>query len=60
MQDLTLSFLQARKELSYTAFIALNRQVITSVYKLAKHLKTWKGFRLCAVDETSIRLPNNP
>jgi hypothetical protein len=23
-------------------------------------LKTWKGFRLCAIDGTSIRLPNNP
>ena len=54
------AFFQARKQLSYTAFIALNRQIITSVYKLAKHLKTWRGFRLCAVDGTSIRLPNTP
>lgn len=54
------AFFQARKELSYTAFVALNRQIITSVYKLAKQLKTWRGFRLCAVDGTSIRLPNTP
>ena len=24
------------------------------------HYKTWKGFRLCAIDGTSIRLPNEP
>lgn len=54
------AFFQARKKLSYTAFIALNRQIIESAYKSSQHLKTWRGFRLCAVDGSSIRLPNTP
>ena len=54
------AFFKARKQLSYLAFVELNNQIITSTYKLAKDLKTWRGLRLCAVDETSIRLPNTP
>lgn len=54
------AFFLARKHLSYTAFIALNRQIIASAYKSVPRLKTWRGFRLCAVDGTSIRLPNTP
>lgn len=54
------AFFRARKKLSYTAFIALNQQIISSTYQSNQHLKTWHGFRLCAVDGTSIRLPNTP
>jgi len=54
------AFFQSRKQLSHTAFIDLNQQIITSTYKSVKDLKKWKGFRLCAVDGTSIRLPNTP
>ncbi len=52
------AFFQARKQLSYKAFIELNRQIIDTTYKSYDHLKTWRGFRLCAVDGSSIRLPN--
>lgn len=52
------AFFQARKKLSYTAFTALNRQLIESLYKHEQHIKTWKGFRLCAIDGTAIRLPD--
>jgi hypothetical protein len=54
------AFFQARKQLCYTAFIELNQQIITDVYTSIDHLKKWRGFRLCAVDGTSIRLPNTP
>ncbi|NOQ35413.1 MAG: IS4 family transposase [Methylococcaceae bacterium] len=54
------AFFQARKQLSYTAFIELNRQIIATAYKSPEHLKTWRGFRLCAVDGSSTRLPNTP
>lgn len=57
-QHITKSaFFQARKQLSYTAFTELNRQLIDGVYKNSLHYNTWKGFRLCAIDGTSIRLP---
>ncbi len=54
------AFFQARKQLSHTAFIALNHQVVDSVYQSNWKPKTWKGFRLCAIDGTSIRLPSEP
>jgi len=54
------AFFQARKQLCYSAFQALNRQCVQSVYKSEWKPKTWKGFRLCAIDGTSIRLPNEP
>jgi hypothetical protein len=60
-QHITKSALfQARKQLSYTAFTELNRQIIDDIYHKPKHYETWKGFRLCAIDGTSIRLPNEP
>ncbi len=45
-------------KLNHSAFIELNHQFILDVYKNKQHVKTWKGFRLCAIDGTSIRLPN--
>ena len=54
------AFFQARKQLSYTAFTALNQQVVEGIYQSGWKPKTWKGFRLCAIDGTSIRLPNEP
>ena len=47
-------------QLSYTAFTEINHQLIESIYKSPVHYKTWKGFRLCAIDGSSIRLPNEP
>ncbi len=60
-QHITKSaFFQARKKVSYTAFTALNHHLVDDIYKKKMHYKTWKGFRLCAIDGTSIRLPNEP
>ena len=39
-------------------FQALNRQVVDDIYQSDWRPKTWKGFRLCAIDGTLIRLPN--
>jgi hypothetical protein len=51
---------QARKHLSHTAFIDLNHQVVNGYYTDHPELKTWKGFRLCAIDGSRLRLPNEP
>jgi len=60
-QHITKSaFFQARQQLSHTAFIDLNHQLIHDIYESNSRFKTWKGFRLCAIDGTSIRLPNEP
>jgi hypothetical protein len=52
------AFFQARKQLSHTAFISLNQQLVEGVYQSEWQPKTWNAFRLCAIDGTSIRLPN--
>lgn len=49
---------QARKNLSYLAFKEINQSVIEQYYSESKRLKRWKGFRLCAVDGSAIRLPS--
>ena len=54
------AFFQARKQLSHTAFQDLNQQFNRSVYQSDWKPKTWMDFRLCAVDGTSIRLPDEP
>jgi hypothetical protein len=51
------AFFQARMKLKHQAFIELNHQFISDLYANKQHLKTWKGFRLCAIDGTYIRLP---
>jgi len=38
------AFFQARKQLSPTAFIDINHQLIDTIYSPAQHYKTWKGF----------------
>lgn len=52
------AFFQARKQLSHTAFIDLNQQLNNTLCDNMRGLKTWQGFRLCAVDGSSVRLPN--
>lgn len=52
---------QARQQLSYTALTALNQAFVESLYRSrSKALKTWHGFRLCAVDGSQLRLPITP
>ncbi|SMG65536.1 conserved hypothetical protein, partial [methanotrophic bacterial endosymbiont of Bathymodiolus sp.] len=43
------AFFQSRKQVFYTAFVALNQLLINEVHKQSNGLKTWKGFRLCAI-----------
>jgi len=60
-QTITKSaFFQARKQLSASAFIDLNQQLVDDVYSSEWKPKKWHGFRLCAVDGSKIRLPNEP
>ena len=54
------AFSKARKNLSHTAFIELNRQLVDDFYRLHKNIKKWHGFRLCAIDGSYFRLPNEP
>jgi len=51
---------QARKNLSHTAFIDLNHQVVASYYDHFSDVKTWHGYRLCAIDGSQIRVPDEP
>ena len=54
------AFSKARKNLSHTAFIELNRELVDDYYRLHKNVKKWCGFRLCAIDGSYFRLPNEP
>ena len=51
---------QARKNLSHTAFIGLNQQAVDAYYAGHPDIKTWHGFRLCAIDGSQLRIPDDP
>jgi len=51
---------QARKQLSYTAFIDLNQQAVKTFYETSTEIKTWHGYRLCGIDGSQLRMPNEP
>ncbi len=53
------AFSEARKKLKSTVFKALNQLLIQQAEE-DNTLKTWKGFRLYAVDGSRIRLPDLP
>ena len=60
-QHITKSaFFQARKQLSPLAFVELNQRLADDLYSSYSHYTKWKGHRLCAIDGTSVRLPNEP
>lgn len=50
----------ARKNLLPSAFIDLNQKVIEAYYRDSTMIKTWHGYRLCAIDGSQIRLPDEP
>ncbi len=54
-----VAFSNTRKNLSHTSFIDLNYQIVDEFYQ-NKCLKKWRGHRLCAIDESQFRLPNEP
>ena len=55
----TAAFCKARKKFSYTAFKALNTDLIDTFYK-SPHVRKWNGHRLLAVDGSVTSLPNTP
>ncbi len=52
------AFCKARKNLSYSIFIELHQNMVDGFYCDAPY-KKWKGFRLNAVDGSTLKLPNN-
>lgn len=54
------AFFQARKQLAFDTFIDLNDALVETVYDSPVALNHWKGHRLCAVDGTTLRLPDSP
>ena len=54
----TSAYSQARDKLNYTAFRELSNDVIDMLYRDYEY-KTYKGFRLLAIDGSMVTLPNN-
>jgi hypothetical protein len=51
------AFSQARKKLSAHVFVLLNEKLITEFYS-DNEIKTYKGFRILAVDGSTLQLPD--
>jgi hypothetical protein len=51
------AFTQARKKLKYEAFVALNQEQTTYFYQFLGP-QTWYGWRLMAVDGSTVQVPN--
>lgn len=51
------AFSKARQHLKHTAFIELNDTLLSDAYQTTS-TKTWQGHRLCAIDGSTLRLPN--
>jgi len=51
------AFTKARKKLDYTAFIELNKEAVIETMYEDEDYKKYKGFRLCAIDGSKIKLP---
>ena len=54
------AFSKARKKLCHTAFIELNELAIVQPYYSKSNYRTWRGFRLVAIDGSKLRLPDTP
>jgi len=53
------AFTQARKKLSYTAFIELYQSQLAFFNEQAHNKKVWKGKRVVAIDGSLLNLPDN-
>lgn len=53
------AFSQARKKLSYTAFIEMNENGILNNFYSDNKVKKYKGYLLRAIDGSVIKVPNN-
>ena len=54
----TSALTQARKKLCHSAFIEMNKEQTKYFYENANY-KKWQGFRLLAIDGSSLKLPKN-
>lgn len=52
------AFTQARRKLNPEAFVELNDLVVAHFYAKAAGVRRWRGYRLLAVDGTTLRLPD--
>jgi hypothetical protein len=50
---------KARKNLSHSTFVELHQSLIEGFYRDAAYTR-WKGFRLNAIDGSTLKLPRNP
>ena len=48
---------KARKKINYTAFLELNKEAVDLFYK-SFPTNTWNGFRLLAIDGSTVQLEN--
>lgn len=55
-----VAFCKARKKLSHCAFIELNEKAIVNVTYQGNNFRTFKGYRLLAIDGSKIVLPDTP
>lgn len=55
-----VAFCKARRKLSHSAFIELNEKAIINVTYRENTYRTFKGYRLLAVDGSKIVLPDTP
>ena len=46
--------------MSHNAFIDLNQQAVDAYYTANPEIKTWHGYRLCAIDGSQFRIPDEP
>lgn len=53
------AFTQSRKKLLPKAFIELRDEQLTYFQANAPHIKTWKGYRVVAIDGSLLNLPNS-
>jgi len=54
------AYSQARKKVSYEAFIELNEKAIVEVMYGDESYERWKGHRLLGIDGSKVSLPNEP
>lgn len=52
------AFSENRQKINPNAFIELNDRIVDVIYKECDQYKLWNGYRLTAIDGTTIELPN--
>lgn len=52
------AFSEARQKISPTVFIDLNDAIVNTIYEENNEYKLWNGYRLCAIDGSTVEVPN--